>query len=185
MEPDRPADFYSGLVAELYAVLRSSDPDPEPYARFVERSGTPALELGCGDGDPLLALRRRGLDVEGLDSSADMLDRCRRRAAVLGIDVVLHESSIESMELGRTYRSIFLAGPTFDLLADDDTAGRALQRIALHLAPDGRVLIPLFVPLVVGQRAIGSGPVHTDDDGTVLRCITVSVSSATADACRA
>jgi len=114
-----------------------------------------------------------------------MLDRCRRRAAVLGIDVVLHESSIESMELGRTYRSIFLAGPTFDLLADDDTAGRALQRIALHLAPDGRVLIPLFVPPVVGQRAIGSGPVHTDDDGTVLRCITVSVSSATADACRA
>ena len=74
-------------------------PIPRPYIRFVRRSGEPALELGCGDGDPLLDLRARGLDVEGLDSSPDMLARCRANAAARGLVVTLHESPMESMEL--------------------------------------------------------------------------------------
>ncbi|MEU8306257.1 class I SAM-dependent methyltransferase [Actinomadura sp. NPDC048955] len=72
------ADFYTGIVAELYGPLKSFSQDPEPYAAFIEQSGTPALELGCGDGDPLHELRARGLEVEGVDSSADMLERLRR-----------------------------------------------------------------------------------------------------------
>jgi SAM-dependent methyltransferase len=170
-----PADFYTGLVAELYAPLRSSSPDPVPYARFVDRSGTPALELGCGDGDPLLALRASGLDVEGLDSSADMLARCRRRADELGLDVVLHHATIEGMDLGRVYRSMYLAGATFCLLPDDDLATQALRRIADHLDPDGRVLIPLFVPPVVPHESFGRSVERVDTDGTLLRCTTVTV----------
>lgn len=175
MEPAEPSSFYTGLVAELYAALRSADPDPAPYARFIERTGAPALELGCGEGDPLLALREQGLDVEGLDASADMLERCRRRAAALGLDVTLHHATIEEMDLGRTYRTIFLAGPTFALLPDDDTAARALRRIAEHLDPEGRALIPLFVPPVVPPERFGRAVEHVEADGTVLRCTTVSV----------
>ena len=104
-----PSLFYTGLVAELYAPLRSVTPDPEPYARFIARWGEPALELGCGDGDPLLELRARGLDVDGLDSSPDMLARCRRAAATRGVDVVLQQQSMQTMELGRRYRSIYIA----------------------------------------------------------------------------
>jgi len=45
-EPVAPADFYTGVVAEMYRHLRSETFDPERYAAFVERSGEPALELG-------------------------------------------------------------------------------------------------------------------------------------------
>lgn len=175
MEPVEPAHFYSGLVAELYAMLRSSDPDPEPYARFIARTGEPALELGCGDGDPLLELRARGLDVEGLDSSADMLERCRVRAAEQGVEVVLHHSPIESMELGKRFRSVFLAGPTFNLITDDETAASALERIRVHLEPNGAALIPLFIPEPVAQGHLGRPAEHRYADGTVVRCSPVSV----------
>lgn len=169
-----PSRFYTGLVADLYTPLRSTDPDPEPYARFIGRSGEPALELGCGGGDPLLDLRRRGLDVEGLDASPDMLDQCRARAATAGIDVVLHQSTIEAMDLGRRYRSIFLAGPTFNLLPDDDAAAEGLGRIAAHLEPGGAALVPLFLPAPVTSDAVGRPRRHDRRDGVVLQVTTVS-----------
>ena len=170
MEEVEPSLFYTGLVADLYAPLRSSGaPDPSPYIRFVRRSGEPALELGCGDGDPLLELRARGLDVEGLDASPDMLARCRANAAARGLVVTLHESAMESMELRRHYRSIYLAGPTFNLLTDDDTAWRALARIRAHLEPDGSALVPLFVPPPMLPRSIGVPRTHVTDEGAALR----------------
>ena len=174
MDDIDPALFYTGLVAELYGPLRSSTFAPEPYARFVETFGEPALELGCGDGDPLLELRRRGLEVEGLDASPDMLDRCRRRAADAGIDVTLHEVRIEEMDLGRTYRSIFLAGATYNLLPDDDTAARGLARIRHHLAPGGAALVPLFVPPPIGPDELGVAREHRPGDGGTMRCTAVS-----------
>lgn len=167
-EPIAPADFYTGLVAELYRHLRSETFDPEPYATFIERSGEPALELGCGDGDPILDLRERGLPVEGLDSSADMLERCRVAAAGRGLDVVLHHATFEAMDLGRRYRSIYLAGATFNLLPDDESAERALERIAAHLEPGGSALIPLFVPQRPGESTVGSVTEHVADDGSVM-----------------
>ena len=164
-----PASFYTGLVSDLYRPLRTADPDPEPYARFIELAGQPALELGCGDGDPLLELRRRGLDVEGVDSSADMLDRCRRRAAAEHVDVVLHHQRMEALDLGRRYRTIFLAGATFNLLADDETAAKALGCIRDHLDEDGAALIPLFIPDVVADDEIGRVREAVDEHGATLR----------------
>ncbi len=175
MDASDPALFYTGIVAELYAPLRGSGkPDPEPYIRFVTRSGQPALELGCGDGDPLLDLRERGLDVEGLDASPDMLARCRAAAAARGLAVTLHESPMEQMELVRRYRSIYLAGPTFNLIVDDDTAWRALARVRAHLEPDGSALIPLFIPRPLAAAAIGVPRTHVAEDGRSMRFTVLS-----------
>ena len=165
-----PASFYTGLVSELYRPLRGSDPDPEPYARFIELTGQPALELGCGDGDPILELRRRGLDVDGVDSSAEMLDRLRSRADEQGIDVVVHHQRMESLDLGeRRYRTIYLAGPTFNLLPDDETATKALAAIRRHLAEGGAALIPLFIPPPVADKHIGRAKEGVDEHGAPIR----------------
>jgi SAM-dependent methyltransferase len=169
-----PADFYTGVIAEAYAPLKSFSQDPEPYAAFVRETGGPALELGCGDGDPLLALRRYGLDVEGVDSSADMLARCRRRADEEGIAVTLHHQRMEALDLPRRFRAIFLAGPTFNLLPDDVTAEAALRGIRGHLADGGSALIPLHIPARTSADQIGQVRTATADDGAELRFSLVS-----------
>ncbi len=117
----------------------------------------------------MLELRGSGLDVEGLDSSIDMLTRLERKAALLDLDVTVHHSTIEDMNLGKTYRSIYLAGPTFNLLPDDDSARKALQRIRQHLDPGGAALIPLFVPEAVRPQDLGVVREHTDEQGRTLR----------------
>src|SRR5690349_19261066 len=112
------AEFYTGIVVDAYSKLKSTSFEPGPYADFVVAVGEPGLEIGCGDGEPLLSLRQAGLDVEGVDSSADMLERCRVNAAALGVEVTLYHQRMEELSLPRRYRSIYLAGPTFNLLPD-------------------------------------------------------------------
>ncbi|MEU0677052.1 class I SAM-dependent methyltransferase [Streptomyces sp. NPDC006172] len=163
------ADFYTGIVAELYGPLKSFSQDPEPYAAFIQQAGTPALELGCGDGDPLLDLRRRGLDVDGVDSSADMLERLRLRAGEEGVRVTVFHQRMESLNLPRRYGAIFLAGPTFTLLPDDATALAALHGIHAHLADRGAALVPLFVPVPTPAEQIGRVRTVVAPDGAELR----------------
>jgi SAM-dependent methyltransferase len=168
------AAFYTGIVVEAYAKLKSTHFNPEPYAKFVASSGQPALEIGCGDGEPLLSLRRRVLDVEGVDSSGDMLERCRSNAVALGLEVTLHHQKMEELSLERRYRSIYLAGPTFNLLSDDETALRALRAIGAHLAGDGAALIPLWITEPTPLDELGVTREAAGQDGALLRYTAVS-----------
>ncbi|WP_299520888.1 class I SAM-dependent methyltransferase [uncultured Serinicoccus sp.] len=163
------ANFYTGLVADLYHPLKAHSFDAAPYQAFIEQWGEPALELGCGDGEPLLDLRAHGLEVEGVDSSADMLERCAQEAQVRGLAVTLHHQRMEHLTLPRLYRSIFLAGPTLTLLPDDATAGQALQAIARHLHPEGRALVPVSEPAPTRPDATGSIRQTTASDKSVIR----------------
>ena len=45
MDEVDPADFYTGIVVDVYRPLRGSVPDPRTYAAFIDRWGEPALEL--------------------------------------------------------------------------------------------------------------------------------------------
>jgi SAM-dependent methyltransferase len=172
---DDPAAFYTGLVAELYAPLRGSTPDADIYDRFIRAAGEPALELACGGGDPLLELRRRGIDVEGLDSSVDMLDRARAAARRLGLEIVVYQGDMRDFDIGCTYRSIFLAGPSFNLVPSDADAVRALRRIRAHLDPAGRALVPLFVPPPVDPTTIGRATEAELEGGDHISCTVVAV----------
>ncbi|MGO1833188.1 MAG: class I SAM-dependent methyltransferase, partial [Actinomycetaceae bacterium] len=150
-----PADFYTGIVPEIYNVLRGTHFDVERYRAFIEEHGTPALELGCGDSGPFYRLAALGLDLEGVDSSEDMVRRGRERLAADGLDTPIHHQRMEDLALGRTFPSVYLAGPTFNLLPDDATALAALRAIARHLSPDGAALVPLWVPGPTPAEQIG------------------------------
>ncbi|MFC8102232.1 class I SAM-dependent methyltransferase [Streptomyces sp. NPDC057363] len=164
-----PSDFYIGIVAELYGPLKSVSQGPEPYATLIQQAGLPALELGCGDGEPLLELRQQGLDVDGVDSSADMLERLQRRADELGIRATVFHQRMEALNLPRRYRTIFLAGTTFTLLPDDATALSALRGIRAHLAEGGTALVPLFTPEPTPAEQIGRVRTAAAPDGAELR----------------
>lgn len=165
------ADFYTGIVTDVYAALRSTTFDATRYLEFVRRTGEPVLELGCGDDGPFVELARLGIDIEGVDSSQDMLDRCHARADLEGLHIVTHCQSMENLALPRKYRAIYLAGPTFNLLPDDATARRALQGIADHLEPGGEVMVPLWIPSATSPQEYGRTREATTADGATARYI--------------
>lgn len=175
-DDEPPSQFYSGLVAELYDPLAGETSRAEDYAPFLERSGTPALELACGSGRPLIELLEQGYEVDGLDASSDMLDLCRARAAERALGPVLYLAEMQSFEIPRRYRSIFLAGASFTLLTTDRDALAALERIREHLEPGGSALIPLAIEDVDAIRSeLGRVRESVDPAGNRLRFATLSV----------
>ena len=72
----------------------------------------------------MLDLVAAGLVVDGLDSSSDMLRRCRRAAAARGLEVTLHQQTMEAMDLGTTY-----PGPIVDHRAGRERALKAYAKL--------------------------------------------------------
>jgi SAM-dependent methyltransferase len=140
---------YSGLVAQAYDCWLPPDADYDDagtYREAIERGGGPALELGCGNGRLLIRYRIAGLDVEGVDSSADMLTICRAHAEAAGMSVTLHPVDWTSFELPQRYATIYNPAGSFMLIADDRQAVRAASTWLHHLAPGGRLLIAMGIP---------------------------------------
>lgn len=149
------ADFYTGIVPEVYSALRTTHFSSDRYLSFVQMHGEPALELGCGDDGPFFELVSAGYAVTGVDSSADMVRRGRARLEDDGISADIHHQRMEELHLDSTFASIYLAGPTFNLLPDDSTALRALQAIARHLRLEGAALVPLWTPQPTPSAEMG------------------------------
>jgi len=167
------ADYYSGIVFDAYDKLKSSSFGAQPYASFVQTVGQPGLEIGCGDGEPMLTLCAQGLDVDGVDSSLDMVQRCRENAARMGLQVEGHHQRVEELSLRRRYASIYFAGPTFNLLPDDETALSALAAIRDPPTDGAMALIPLWIPDPTSDDELGVAR-EAQHDGGLLRYTPVS-----------
>ena len=82
---------YRGLMAEAWDVLRgdTSDwPDRQLYLTAIEHYGQPVLDVGCGTGRLLLDYLARGIDIDGVDNSPEMLELWRAPSATPYFPVV-------------------------------------------------------------------------------------------------
>lgn len=80
---------YTGLMARGWDPLRGDTSDWEDRALFadlIEERGGPVLDVGCGTGRLLLDYLAQGIDIDGLEISAEMLDILRAKAAMSGLD---------------------------------------------------------------------------------------------------
>lgn len=67
---------------------------------------TSVLDAGCGTGRVAIELARHGVEVTGVDVDASMLGEARR----LGPDLAWIEADLATLELGRAFDVVVLAG---------------------------------------------------------------------------
>ena len=143
--------WHHGLVARWWAEFNTDGDDIEVFTALVDRSGTPALDAGCGTGRVLLPMVRAGLDVDGSDASPDMLAWCRRRADSEGLEVRLDAQAMHELDLPNRYRTIIVAG-AFGVGSDRSEDLEGLRRLYDHLEPDGNLMIDHHLPNREGAR---------------------------------
>ncbi len=130
----------------LYAARR----DVGFYVAEAKAAGGQVLELGCGTGRILLPIARAGCTIAGVDSSSQMLARCKEKlaaeAATVQARVTLQQRDIRDFALGAKYALIIAPFRVVQQLARIDDQLRFLAAVAHHLAPTGRFVFDVFNP---------------------------------------
>lgn len=148
------------------------------YVEEAKAARGPVLELGSGTGRILLPIARAGSTIVGLDSSHNMLARCRQRlaaepAAVQG-RVRLVQRDIHDFDLGERFALIIAPFRVVQHLMTPDDQLRFLAAVARHLAPQGRLVFDVFNPrfdMLVGHDGVEreDTPAQRLPDGRTFR----------------
>ena len=137
-------------IAEYYdaTLVYQERKDIEFYVTEARASGGPVLELGCGTGRVLLPTARAGIEITGLDGSANMLARCRTKVdaepeAVRG-RVTLVRGDMAGFDLGREFALITIPFRPIQHLMKVEQQLECLRASRRHLAPRGRLIFDVF-----------------------------------------
>jgi SAM-dependent methyltransferase len=136
-------------IAELYDPWSRSVTEDVPfYVAEAVTSGGPVVELGVGTGRIAVPTAAAGVRVIGVDSSAGMLDVCRRRAEAAGVaDLLdLRLGDISAPPVSQRVRLVTCPFRAYLHLADEAARVRALRAARELLVPAGRLIFDVFAP---------------------------------------
>ena len=147
-----PTAYGASGIAEEYDDLYESEWDTGPAVeRIAELArGGRVLELGIGTGRLALPLLERGLEVHGVDASAEMVARLAEKPGGDRIPVVI--GNFADADAGQGFSLVVLAVNTIFALPDQQAQVACFANAARHLAPDGAFVVEAWVPDVGAFR---------------------------------
>lgn len=140
--------YYSKLSSEVYDMdkpIGHSFGDVEFYMDRLASCQGRILEPATGTGRILIPLLESGLDVDGFDSSVDMLNICRNNCDKRGLNPMLFEAEMESFSLEMKYDAIIIPTGTFLLIHQREDSIKALKNFHQHLSHGGRLILDIFL----------------------------------------
>lgn len=173
-----PEYEYKGLMAEAWDILRgdtSNWTDRFFYLQFIEQTGQPVLDVGCGTGRLLLDYLSQGIDIDGTDNSPDMLAICRQKAESKGLRLNLYEQHLESLSPPRQYKTILVPSSTIQLITESRMATQALRNLYNHLLPDGALVASIMTLWKPGEPLFSEWEkTAVSEDGVTFRRVSRS-----------
>ena len=161
-----PATSFGPEVARRYDDSPRGD-EAETVALLTELAGDGrALELAIGTGRIALPLAARGVRVDGIELSPDMVERLRAKPGGDDIDVTMGDMARTALE--GTYSLVYLVFNTiFNLLTQDDQV-RCFENAARHLAGGGVFVVEAAVPRAWTEQYDYVNPEHVGKDSVVF-----------------
>jgi SAM-dependent methyltransferase len=138
-------------IAELYDPWsRSVTEDVDFYVAEARKARGTVVELGVGTGRIAVPVAAAGVRVIGVDSSAGMLDVCRRRAEAAGVGelVDLRLGDLRHPPVEERVRLVISPFRALLHLETDDERLEALAAVRDLLVPGGRFVFDVFAPSV-------------------------------------
>lgn len=112
---------YHSLEAELHDAfwdVEDASSEIPLMANFLKKHPGPALEIGSGSGRLMFPLLKAGLEIEGLELSADMLALGKVRAQKLGVNPIVHSGDMTDWQAPHAFAALLAPAFTLQLAAD-------------------------------------------------------------------
>jgi SAM-dependent methyltransferase len=144
-----PQNTFTGWVARDYDAVSASMYDAavlDPTVRFLAdfAAGGAALEFGIGTGRVALPLGRCGVEVHGIDLSADMLRELRAKPGAESIHVV--QGDFATTTLDKKFDLVYLVYNAISNLTTQAEQVECVRNAARHLVRGGRLVVELWIP---------------------------------------
>ncbi|MCA8912294.1 MAG: class I SAM-dependent methyltransferase [Planctomycetes bacterium] len=142
--------MYGEICAQFYDLDKPYAPALalEWYCEALKGRGR-VFEPMCGSGRFLVAMLKRGFEVDGADPSTPMLQRCRDKLAAageLGYQPQLFEQSMQELDTPGGYAAAFIPSGSFGLIFEPAAAQAALTHLRSQLSSGAPVLIEFELP---------------------------------------
>jgi len=138
------------LRVQLYELTHRGNPGDLAFYQRLCRGLPSVLELGCGYGRVLAALDGTVLELVGLDSDAELLDRARQLAP--GAQLV--EGDLRDFDLERRFECVLVPFNTLYCLRHGERLP-FFARIAKHLSPGGHLALDVWNADALCENAMG------------------------------
>jgi SAM-dependent methyltransferase len=145
---------YGTLASEVYDLdkpIGHSFGDVEYYTRLLTKVSGRILEPATGTGRILIPLLEAGHQVDGLDSSAEMLAVCRRNCRDHGLEPVLRQADMTIFVQLAAYEAVIVPAGSIALLDGRKATLQALACFRDSLIPGGRLIVDVPVPRLVAE----------------------------------
>ncbi len=116
------------------------------YLAEAKRARGPVLELACGTGRLTIPLKKKGVDITGLDYAAPMLERARAKAAASGVKIDFKSGDARKFSLGRKFKLVFIAFNSMQHFGRREELEGFFRSVKAHLVPGGRFVFDVFSP---------------------------------------
>lgn len=142
-------DHFAGTIALEYdeGVAFSFAPEvlkPTVETLFVLSNGGDCLEFAIGTGRVALPLQSRGLRVDGIEFSPDMIAELRKKPG--GSTIEVRQGDMTTTDLGRTYALVFLVFNTIMNLTTQAVQVQCFRNASKHLNKGGKFVVEVMVP---------------------------------------
>jgi len=135
-----------GIFAHVYNELMD-DRVFEEWQSYTEthvEPGSSILELGCGNGQLGILLKKSGYDIEGLDLSSEMLSLAQQRQDAADVHFPLFQADMRDLSAFRAYDAIISFCDSLCYLPEKTDMATTFKEAYTHLHPGGLFLFDVF-----------------------------------------
>ncbi|MGX7024003.1 class I SAM-dependent methyltransferase [Vagococcus hydrophili] len=163
---------YGKLSTKMYEITKpvghSIDGDIEYYYEQLKNVQGLILEAGVGTGRMMIPFIQKGLQVEGVDLSREMLNQCQLNMDKADVSGNIYQGDLTKLDLEKQYEAIIMPTGSFCLLPRVIIKD-VLTSLRNHLKDKGTLILDIELPAWFnpGEVTVSEFPL-SDDEGLLF-----------------